>query len=86
MGKRTLKVVSKDKKVVHEKFKAIAKKVGEDCRHALLKCCGGGAQSKWHASEGECAKRVCERCLLLIVGMNCNLVVARISVQKAEVT
>ena len=37
-------------------------------------------------SEGECSKRTCERRLLLIVGMNSNLIVARISVKEPEVT
>ena len=86
MSKKTLKVISKDEKVAHENFQAIAKKVGEDCRHASLKCPVGVAQSKWHASEGECVKETCERRLLLIVRMNHNLVVTRISIQKAEVT
>ena len=86
VSKTTLKVISKDEKVFHENFQATAKKVGEDCHHVSLKCCGGVAQSKWHASKGECAKRTCERHLLLIVRMNHNVIVARIFVQKAEVT
>ena len=86
MSKTALKVVSKDEKNVHENFQAIAKKVGEDCRHTSLKGRGGIAQSEWHASEGECAKRTCEHRLLLIVAMNCNLIVARISVEEAKVT
>ena len=45
----------------------------------------GIAQSEWHASEGKCSKRTCEHRLLLIVGLNRNLVIARISVEEAEV-
>ena len=86
MSKTTLKVVSKDEKVIHENFQADAKKVREDCHHTSLKGCRDIAQYEWHASEGECAKRTCECCLLLIVGMNRNLVVAQISVEKAKVT
>ena len=43
------------------------------------------AQSEWHASESEGAKRTSERGLLLIVGVDSNLIVARVSVEKAEV-
>ena len=86
MSKTVVEVVPKDGEVIHENFQAVAKKVGEDYRHALLKCRGGVAQSKWHASEGEYGKRTCERRLLLIVGMNHILVVARLSVQEVEVT
>ena len=85
MSKTTIKVVSKDGEVFYENFQAVAKKVGEDCCHASLKCHGGVAQPEWHASEGKCAKRTCEHRLLLIVEMNHNLVVARISIQEAEV-
>ena len=46
---------------------------------------GGIAQSEWHASEGEGAKRTCERCLLLIVGVDSDLIIARVSVEEAEV-
>ena len=80
MRKTTIEVVSKDGEVVYENFQAVAKKVGEDCRHTSTKCHEGIAQSKWHASEGECAKRTCERRLLLIIVMNRTLVVARISI------
>ena len=44
------------------------------------------AQFEWHASDGEGAKWTCERCHLLIVGMDSNMIVARIFIQKAEVT
>ena len=60
--------------------------VEEDHHHTLLKGRGGVAHSEWHASEGEYAKGTCERHLLLIVGGNGNLIVARISVKEAEVT
>ena len=80
VSKTTIEFVSKYGEVVHENFQAIAKKVREDCHHASLKCRGGVAQSKWHASEGKCAKSTCERHLLLIIGMDRNQVVARISV------
>ena len=63
-------------------FARVTKKVREDCLHASLKCCEGIAQFEWHASEGEGAKRTCERHLLLIVGVDSNLIVARISVEK----
>ena len=53
--------------------------------HASLKGRGGVAQFEWHASEGKGAKRTSERGLLLIVGVDSNLIVARISVEKAEV-
>ena len=86
MSKTTLKIVSKDAEVVHENFSSVAKEVGEDCRHTSLKRRGGVAQSEWHASQGECAKGTCERRLLLIVKMNSNLIVARISIEEAEVT
>ena len=86
MRKATLKIVSKEIEVVHENFKTIAKKVGEDRRHTSLKGRRGVAKSEWHVSEGEGAKRTCERHLLLIVGMNSNLIVAQISVEEAEVT
>ena len=75
----TLKIISKDAEVVHE---TVAKEVKEDCRHTSLKGRGGVAQSKWHASEGECDKGTCERRLLLIVEMNDNLIVAQISVEE----
>ena len=45
----------------------------------------GVAQSEWHASEGEGAKRISERGLLLIVGVDSNLILARVSVKEAEV-
>ena len=86
MSKTTVEVISIDKEVIHENFQDITKKVGEDCHHASLKYCTGVAQSKWHACEGEYAKRTCERRLLLIFGMDYNLVVAQISVQEAKVT
>ena len=76
MSKTTFEVVSKDAEVVHENFQAVTKKVEEDCCHASLKGRGGITQSKLHASEGECAKGTYKHRLLLIVGMNCNLVVA----------
>ena len=79
MSKTTLEVISKDEKVINENFQAVAKKVGEDCRHASFKCRGGVAQSEWHAFEGKCAKRTCERHLLLIIGINRDLVIAQIS-------
>ena len=44
--KTTLKFNSKDGKVVHENFQAVAKKVREDCRHASFKGRGGVAQSE----------------------------------------
>ena len=46
----------------------------------------GVAQSEWHASEGEGAKRTCECRLLLILGMNSYLIIARISVEEEKVT
>ena len=46
VSKTTLKIISKDEKVVHEKFQVVAKKVGEDCHHASLKCHRGIAQSE----------------------------------------
>ena len=36
-------VVFKEGEVVHENFQVVAKKFGEDCRHASLKCYGGAA-------------------------------------------
>ena len=62
---------------------SVAKKVTKNCRHASLEGRGGVAQSEWHASKGEGAKRTCERRLLLIVGVDSNLIVARISVEEA---
>ena len=85
VSKTTFEVVSKDGEIIYEDFYAIAKKVGEDSRHTSLEGRGGVAQSEWHASEGEGAKRTCEHRLLLIVGVDSNLIVARISVEKAEV-
>ena len=85
MSKTTFEVISKDGEIVHEDFKAIAKKVRKNCRHALLEGCGGVAQSEWHASEGEGDKRTSEQVFSLIVGVDSNLIVARISVKKAEV-
>ena len=41
VSKTAVEVVSKDGEVVHENFQAVAKKVGEDFWHALLKCHGG---------------------------------------------
>ena len=60
-------------------------KVREDSRHASLEGRGGVAQSEWHASEGDGAKRTCEHCLLLIVRVDSNLVIAQIFIEKAEV-
>ena len=80
VSKTAVKVISKDREVVYENFQVVSKKVRKDCSHASWKCRGGVAQSKWHACEGEFSKRTCERHLLLIVGMNQNLVVAQISI------
>ena len=85
VSKTSLEVVSKDGEIIHEDFLTVAKKVGEDSRHTSLEGRRGVAQSEWHASEGEGAKRTCERCLLLIVGVDSNLIIARISVEEAEV-
>ena len=86
MSKTTVEVIFKDGEVVHENFQAVTKKVGEDFRHALLKCREGECEGECHVSKGECAKRTCECHLLLIVGMNRNLVVTRIFVEDAKVT
>ena len=86
MSKTSIEVVSKDGEIVHENFKTVAKKVREDGRHTSLEGRGGVAQSKWHASESEGAKRTSERGLLLIVGgVDSNLIIARVSVEEAEV-
>ena len=76
MSQTAFEVVSKFGEIAPENFKSVAKKFGEDYRHASLKSCGGVAQSEWHASEGKGAKQICERRLLLIIGMNRNLIVA----------
>ena len=54
--------------------------------HTSLEGRGGVAQSEWHVSEGEGAKRTCERRLLLIVRVDSNPIVVRISIEEAEVT
>ena len=72
--------------MVLENFQAVTKKVKEDCRHTSLKGREGVAQSEWHESEGEWAKRTCERRLIMIIGINVNLIVARISVTKVEIS
>ena len=51
-----------------------------------LKGRGGIAQSEWHTSAGEGTKQTCERHLLLIVEMNSDLIITRISNEKSEVT
>ena len=86
MSQTAFEVISKDGKIVYQNFQAIAKKVREDCHHTSLKGRRGIAQSECHAFEGECAKKTCECHLFLIVGVSCNLIVARISVEEAEVT
>ena len=48
VSKTAVKIISKDREVVHENFQDVAKKVREDCRHASLKYRRCIAQSKWH--------------------------------------
>ena len=52
------------------------RKSKKNCRHASLEGRGCVAQSEWHVSEGEGAKKTSERGLLLIVGADSNLIVA----------
>ena len=52
VSKTTIEVVYKDREVVHENFQAVAKKVGEDCRHASLKCRRGGGGGGLHSPNG----------------------------------
>ena len=61
------------------------RKSEKNCRHASLEGHGGITKSEWNAFEGESAKQTSERSLLLIIGVDSNLIVARVSVQKAEV-
>ena len=78
VSKIVVEVVSIDGEVIHENFQAVAKKVREDSN--------GRCTIQMASFEAECVKRTCEHRLLLIVGMDCNLVLARISIPKAKVT
>ena len=55
------------------------------CHHASLKGSQGVTKSKWHSPKSKCAIRAREGGFLLIFQSNGDLIVSRVSIQKAKV-
>ena len=73
------------REIIHEDFNGFFDHVRKYCHHASLKGSWGVTQPKWHSLERECAIRACEGGFLLIFRSNGDMIVFRISIQKAKV-
>ena len=74
-----------NREIVHEDFEESFGHIGEDAEHAALKTSRGVAQPKRHATIRKYAEQTRGCSFLLIFRSDWNLVVPRVSIQKAIV-
>jgi hypothetical protein len=82
--KPLLKALAIDWEVIHEYFHDISDQVREDHHHTPLKWSRCTVKTKRHLPVGECAVGIGEGNLTLVIRMNENLMINRISIKVAE--
>ena len=83
MDEAFIKAFPIDRDIIHVNFHNAFYQVIENAEHTSLERGRGITRAEGHSPIGICAKGAGEGCLVLVIYINFNLEVARITIQKA---